>query len=140
VLRHVLAADPNRDDRAAACYWLARYLQGQARSVRRLRERPGDRKDFEKHKAATPVGPLVREKDDRAQLDLARGSRGEDRLHPAVPHQGQQLEVVRGRVRGVGGQIDPGPELPADVVHAAVVVGVVVRSRPHQDHWVAALP
>ena len=63
VLRGVLTKNPNRDDRAAACYWLARYLQEQSRLVRRLREKPGDKKYFDDHKVAAPVDSLVREKD-----------------------------------------------------------------------------
>jgi peroxiredoxin len=66
VLRGVLTKNPNRDDRAAACYWLARYLQEQSRLVRRLREKPGDKKYFDDHKAAAPVDSLVREKDSDA--------------------------------------------------------------------------
>lgn len=66
LLRRILDGNPNRDDRAAACYWLARHLAQQARMVRRLRERPAEQKNYERYPAAAPIGPLVREKDPEA--------------------------------------------------------------------------
>src|SRR5262245_57517975 len=38
LLRRVLDRNPNREDRASACYWLAHHHSQQARMVRRLRE------------------------------------------------------------------------------------------------------
>jgi thiol-disulfide isomerase/thioredoxin len=70
LLRRVLDENPNRDDRGDACYWLATHLRQQARMVRRLREKPGDMKDYEKYTAAQPIAQLVREKDPDA-LDKA---------------------------------------------------------------------
>lgn len=70
LLRRILDRNPNRDDRAAACYWLARHLSHQAQVCRRLREKPGDQKYFERHLAAEPIGRFVKEKDPAA-LDRA---------------------------------------------------------------------
>ncbi len=66
LLRRILDRNPNRDDRAAACYWLARHLAQQARMVRKLRERPNEQKTYERYRAAAPIGRLVREKDPEA--------------------------------------------------------------------------
>ncbi|MHB1556670.1 MAG: redoxin domain-containing protein [Isosphaeraceae bacterium] len=66
LLRRVLDHNPNRDERAAACYWLARHLAQQARMVRRLRNRPEEQKNYERYPAAAPIGQLVREKDPEA--------------------------------------------------------------------------
>lgn len=70
LLRRVLDRNPSRDDRANACYWLARHLSHQAHMVRRLRERPGEQKLYERYLAAVPIGKFVREKDPEA-LDKA---------------------------------------------------------------------
>jgi thiol-disulfide isomerase/thioredoxin len=66
LLRRILDRNPNRDDRAAACYWLAHHLSLQARVSRRLREKPGGQKDFERYPAAEPIGKFVKEKDPAA--------------------------------------------------------------------------
>lgn len=66
LLRRVLDHNPNRDERAAACYWLARHLAQQARMVRRLRNRPEEQKNYERYPAAAPIGQFVREKDPEA--------------------------------------------------------------------------
>ena len=63
LLRRVLDRNPGRDERASACYWLARYLRQQAKILRHLRDRPDDRKDYERYVAAEPIEKLVREKD-----------------------------------------------------------------------------
>ncbi|QDV38740.1 TlpA disulfide reductase family protein [Tautonia plasticadhaerens] len=63
LLRRILDRNPNRDDRAAACYWLARYLSEQARICRMLREKPGNQKNFEGQLAAEPIGRFVEEKE-----------------------------------------------------------------------------
>jgi peroxiredoxin len=63
LLRRVLADNPHRDDRAAACYWLARHLQEQARMVRKLRGNPEEMKMYERYTAAAPIARFVREKD-----------------------------------------------------------------------------
>jgi peroxiredoxin len=63
LLRRILDRNPDRHDRAAACYWLAHHLKQQARMVRRLREKPDEQKDFERYVAAEPIGKLVKEKD-----------------------------------------------------------------------------
>jgi peroxiredoxin len=70
VLRLVLDENPNRDDRGAACYWLAHYLSRQAKMVRRFREDPAKMKVYERYTAATPIDALVKEKDPDA-LDQA---------------------------------------------------------------------
>ena len=74
VLRRVLDENPNRDDRGAACYWLAHHLSVQAKMVRRFREDPAKMKDYERYTAATPIETLVKEKDpdalDEASLAL----------------------------------------------------------------------
>jgi len=74
VLRRVLAENPNRDDRAAACYWLAHYLSEQARMVRFFRKDPAWMKNYERYIAATPIDTFVKEKDpdalDKASQDL----------------------------------------------------------------------
>jgi peroxiredoxin len=66
LLRRVLDGNPDRDDRAAACYWLAHHLSHQAHMIRRLREKPGDLKHFEGYVAAEPIGKFVRERDPEA--------------------------------------------------------------------------
>ncbi len=66
LLRRILDRNPNRDDRAAACYWLAQHLSLQARVVRALRERPEDQKAYERYTAAAPISQFVREKDPEA--------------------------------------------------------------------------
>ena len=40
VLRGVLDENPNRLERADACYWLAQHQYQQARLVRKLRQKP----------------------------------------------------------------------------------------------------
>ncbi len=70
VLRLVLDENPNRDDRGAACYWLAHYLSRQAKMVRRFREDPAKMKVYERYTAAKPIDELVKEKDPDA-LDQA---------------------------------------------------------------------
>jgi peroxiredoxin len=70
LLRRVLDRNQSRDDRAAACYWLAQHLSHQAHMVRRLREKPGEQKSFERYLAAVPIGKFVKEKDPEA-LDKA---------------------------------------------------------------------
>jgi peroxiredoxin len=66
LLRRILDRNPNREDRAAACYWLASYLSEQARICRMLREKPGNQKYFEKHLAAEPIARFVKETDPAA--------------------------------------------------------------------------
>ncbi|WP_165225388.1 TlpA disulfide reductase family protein [Aquisphaera insulae] len=66
LLRRILDRNPDRAERAAACYWLARHLTSQARISRRLRGKPEGQKDFEGHLAAEPIGRFVQEKDPAA--------------------------------------------------------------------------
>jgi len=63
LLRRVLDGNPDRNDRGAACYWLARYLSQQAKMVRRLRDDPARVKDYERYPGAAPIATLVKEKD-----------------------------------------------------------------------------
>ena len=66
LLRRVLEQNPNRNDRAASCYWLAHHLSHQAHMVRRLRKKPDDMKYFEGYAAAVPIARFVKEKDPEA--------------------------------------------------------------------------
>ena len=77
LLRRVLERNPSRDDRAAACYWLARYLSHQAQMVRRLRRKPEEKKLYERYSAAEPIGKFLEEKnpdtlDKAAEILFAR--------------------------------------------------------------------
>jgi len=55
LLRSVMDQHPDRDDRGRACHMLAVYLKGQARMVRRVREKPAriDEYVHSRHKEAT---------------------------------------------------------------------------------------
>lgn len=70
LLRRVLDRNPSREDRAAACYWLAHHLSQQARMVRRLRDKPGDRRNYDRYVAAESIDKFLREKNPDA-LDTA---------------------------------------------------------------------
>ena len=72
VLRRVLDENPDRDDRGAACYWLAHHLSQQAKMVRRLRDDPARMKDYERYTAAMPIDELVKEKDPDALDEASR--------------------------------------------------------------------
>jgi thiol-disulfide isomerase/thioredoxin len=71
LLRRVLKRNSCRDDRAAACYWLAHHLSHQARIIRRLREKPGDLKYFEGYIASEPIGKFVKEKEPEALAEAS---------------------------------------------------------------------
>jgi peroxiredoxin len=67
--------------------------------VRKLRDRPGDQKDYERYVAAAPIGQLVREKEpdsldkaSEALLERAAGEFGDVRLNG----QGRPLSVIAG--------------------------------------------
>lgn len=106
LLRRVLDRNPDRHDRAAACYWLARHLSQQARVVRALRAKPEDQKDYERYTAAEPIGTFVTAKNpdalDRAAealLERAAGEFGDVRLsgevRPLRVFAGGQLYALR---------------------------------------------
>ena len=63
VLRGVLDENPDRTNRGDACYWLAHYLNQQARLARKLREKPDEIKDYEDYRAAQPITQFLIEKD-----------------------------------------------------------------------------
>lgn len=95
LLRRVLDENPNRDDRGAACYWLAQYLSQQAKMVRRFREDPARMKVYERYTAATPIATLVKEKDPDA-LDREADAR----LEQVVAEYGGV--VPEGDTQGLG--------------------------------------
>ncbi len=76
LLRAVMEEHPDRNDRGQACYWLAYYLNLQARMVRRIREKPARLDDYvhERHRDATArfvkeADPAALEKQSQALLD-----------------------------------------------------------------------
>jgi thiol-disulfide isomerase/thioredoxin len=106
LLRRVLDRNASREDRAAACYWLACHLSLKSRLIRKLREKPEEQKHYEKYVAAEPIGKLVSEKDpdslDRASealLERAAGEFGDIRLtgegQPLSERAGGELYALR---------------------------------------------
>jgi peroxiredoxin len=99
LLRRVLGENPSHADRGAACYWLTRYLSGQARMVRMFRADPAKLKDYEKYAAASPIAEFSREKDpaalDREAMALLERVVAEFAgvsLDPSVPRLGTLAE------------------------------------------------
>lgn len=63
LLRQILASNPNRDNRGAACYFLAHCLLFRAEMVRKLRASPAQQKAYNRYKAAAPIGVIMAEND-----------------------------------------------------------------------------
>jgi thiol-disulfide isomerase/thioredoxin len=63
LLRSVLADNPNRDDRAEACLWLAKHVDSVASHVRRFRADPSAMKGYDRYTAAAPIEKIVAERD-----------------------------------------------------------------------------